>query len=54
MGGPHKRRPIPFRPSEGDEARLRQLHKATGEPINAILRRALAAELDKAENRDQG
>ena len=45
----HKHQPIPFRPPEGDRARLLALAERSGQPINRILAEALAAHLDAAE-----
>jgi hypothetical protein len=42
----HKHSPIPFRPPEGDRARLVALAERTGQPVNRILAAALAAYLD--------
>jgi hypothetical protein len=42
----HKNRPVPFRPPEGDRARLLALAERTGQPVNRILAEALAAHLD--------
>jgi hypothetical protein len=48
----HKRRPIPFRPSEGDESWLRDHAKRTGQAVNAVLAAALAAYRARYEDRE--
>jgi predicted DNA-binding protein len=50
MSSQHKHNPIPFRPPDGDRARLKGLAERTGQPVNRILAEALAAYLDAAEN----
>ena len=52
MPSQHKRQPIPFRPPEGDRARLLALAERAERPVNAILREALAAYLDASEHND--
>ena len=51
MPSQHKHPPIPFRPPEGDRARLLAHAEHTGQPVNRILAEALAAYLDAAERR---
>lgn len=46
MPSQHKHRPIPFRPPEGDRARLLALAERTGQPVNRILAEALSIYLD--------
>ena len=43
MPNRHKRPPIAFRPPEGDRAWLLAYAQRTGQPVNRILARALAA-----------
>jgi predicted DNA-binding protein len=50
MPSQHKHRPIPFRPPEGDRARLLALAERTAQPVNRILSEALAAYLNAAES----
>jgi hypothetical protein len=49
----HKRRPIPFRPPEGDESWLKDHARRTGQAINAILRHALADYRRHHENEEE-
>ena len=46
----HKHPPIPFRPAEGDRAWLFEYAGRTGQPVNAILRAALAAYRKSSEH----
>lgn len=43
MPSAHKHPPIPFRPAEGDRSWLLAYAEETGQPVNRILRLALAA-----------
>ena len=47
MSSQHKHPPISFRPPEADRARLLQYAAETGEPVNAVLAKALAEYLDR-------
>ncbi len=43
MPGKHKHNPIPFRPPEGDRAWLLAYAQQTGQPVNRILAKLVAA-----------
>ena len=49
----HKRLLIPFRPSEGDEAWLRDHVQRTGQAVNAALVAALTAYRARHEDEDE-
>lgn len=46
--------PIPFRPEEGDRAWLLEYAERTGQPVNAILREALAVFREAAHRAAHG
>jgi hypothetical protein len=54
MPSKHKRNPVTFRPPEGDRVWLYEHARATGEPVGAILVRALAAYRKSIQDRKAG
>jgi hypothetical protein len=49
----HKHSPIPFRPPEGDRARLLAYAEQTGQAVNRILTEALTVYLDATERAER-